>query len=369
MRPLRLTWLAKAVLAFGLASLPSCRRTPSRPAAKPAPSATAAAKTTLARPRLHPALGGVVTTIADYSVELFVLHSGRVEALVSESERSRLGVGVQLAATMPASDGRERISFTFDAQQERFVGQAKPGVTLESGPATLELVVNDKPGTAELTVLAAADPELGGYVLVAGDCSAEVVPKASGELEALARDARGQILDGAAARLTVRLRGSGASRVEVPLAWDAAVARFEGHAPSPLSFGFLELGVERDGKNAMGRRDEIALQPEPSHGGRLLAVGNYSVEIARHGATLDAHVSNAFGKPYPAPHLKLLAAIGANDHYEVTPLLWNAASSSYRATLPERTPESAPLRLSLTAGARTFVGSAPELRPRAAGTR
>lgn len=290
-------------------------------------------------------------------------HAGRVEAIVSESERSQLGNGVELVATFAGANGAsERLRLLFDASQARFIAQARPGVAIESGMVKLELTVNGKSAQGELFVVSIAEPSLGGYSLALGTLSAEIVVKASGDVLALVRDERRVAIADQSLQLGVRVRGADAKGLDLTLAWNAERQLFTGHAQRPVSFGYLEVELRRAGGVAHGRRAEIALQPEPAHDGRLLAAGLYTAEIVQRERALCAYVYNAFGKAYPASHLKLMAALGPPERYGVSPLAWNAKESCYCATLaPGFDAVRMPLRVSLTAGERTFLGAAPAL--------
>lgn len=303
--------------------------------------------------------------IGELWVELFVARDGRVEGIVSESERSQLTSGVTLTVTLAAADQPpQRIPLRFDAAQQRFLGQSRGGVTLESGRAQVELSVNDVARVGELLVVANEPPALGGYLLAAEDTSVEVVAKASGELLARAHDAAGVALTGDAAQLGVTLRGVDAKRVSATLHWDAERGLFTALAPAPLSFGWLELEVRRGERSSRGRRAEIALLPEAAHGGRLLAAGLYSTELVTRKQQLCAYVYNAFGKPYPAPHLQLMVALGPPQRYRVSQLVWDAAAAGYCSVLAAKGVSARDaLRVSLSAGARTFFGAARALSP------
>jgi hypothetical protein len=124
-----------------------------------------------------------------------------------------------------------------------------------------------------------------------------------------------------------------------------------------LGPGPFELEQVGAAAGLAGRLQQAGLAPPARHGGHVVLVGYYAVELSVRGAAVTAFVSDAFGKPYPAGHLGLMLAFGSEAKFISVNLAWDAASESYRARVDQQ-PGLAelPVRVSLTAGERTHLG-------------
>jgi hypothetical protein len=328
-----------------------------------AASATATAELTPAKARI----GGRVVAVGDHSVEVLLHQSGLAEALVSDASGKLVSEGIALSLVVNgASQAKENIALAFSAPRARFEGRAKAGVELATGPVELSLSVAGKPMQAKLaSALVVKGPEFGGNVLVVGDHSAELLLRSNGEVLAFLRDAAGVAVHSEAGlALNASVRTAAGASENVALHFDAARKCFAGQVKAGvgLSPGPVELSITGKGGVALGGLSQIALRVDASHGGEVLVVGDYSVELVAQGKELHAFVFDAAGKASTAANLDLRLDLAALVHPDAS-LTWDAPSGSYRAALNGKVDfDAQPIRVMLTAGGRAFVGAAASLQ-------
>jgi hypothetical protein len=309
-----------------------------------------------------PRIGGSVVVAGDHSVELALHESGRVEALVLDASGKAV-TDAKLGITASAKGGvKEKISLAFAAPRARFEGRAKAGVELASGPVDVALEVAGKPIEAKLDVgVVLPQPKLGGHVLAVGDLSAEVVARANGDIDARLFDAAGAEIKGG-----VDCKARFGAGGDIALKFDPARACFHGKASAGLSPGSLELSVSTAGKAKVGALASASLVASAAHGGQVVAVGDYSVELVAKGPEISAFVFDASGKAMAATDVDLALDLGANADTHVA-LEWDPPSLSYKANVGGKLNLSAePLRISLNAAGKAFVGAVASLQAVAA---
>lgn len=317
-------------------------------------AAKASAKASLAAPRI----GGSVVAAGDHSVELALHQSGRVDALVLDASGKAV-TDAKLAITATAKGGAtEKIALGFAAPRARFEGRATAGVELASGPVEVALEVAGKPIEAKLALgVVLPPPRLGGHVLAVGDLGAEVLARANGEVDAKLFDSAGAEIRGG---VDVKAR-FGAGR-EVALTFDPARACFHGKAAAELTPSSLELSVGAAGKAKLGALASASLVASATHGGQVVAVGDYSVELVAKGPEISAFVFDASGKAMAAGDIDLALDVGANAGTRLA-LEWDAPSLSYKGKFSGKLDLAAePLRISLNAAGKAFVGAVASLR-------
>lgn len=325
-------------------------------------ASAADAKAVLALPRI----GGTVAAAGDFSVELALHENGLVEGLVSDAKGRLISDGVKLSAAVRAKGGgTESVQLAFSAPRARFEGRAKAGVELAPGPVDATLEVAGKTQGCKVVVAAVSpEPKLGGNVLVAGAFSAELFAKANGAIDAFVRDSAGAAVTAdAGAAFKVVASAKGGAREEIGLHFDAPRACFTGKAKAgvELAPGPLELVVDAKVGAGIGRLENVALQVEAAHGGQLVAVGDFSVELVANGKQLSAFVFDASGKAHAAGDLDLKVGLGAAAGSELA-LKWDAPSLSYVGTVAANVDLSLqPIRLSLVAAGKAFAGAVASL--------
>jgi hypothetical protein len=327
-----------------------------------AASAAASAELTPAKARI----GGRVVLVGDHSVELLIHQAGRVEAVVSDASGQLVSDGIGLLVANAAAGAKENIALAFSAPRGRFEGQAKAGVQLASGPVELTLSLNGKPLHAKLaSALVVKGPEFGGTLLVAGEHSAELVLRTSGEILAFVRDAAGAAVHAEAGlQLSASVRTSASASENVGLTFDAARKCFAGHVKAgvELAPGPVELSITSKAGVAVGGLSQVALRVDAAHGGEVLVVGDYSLELVAQGKQLSAFVFDASGKASSAADLDLRLDLAALVSPNVA-LTWDAASGSYRGELSEKLDfDAQPIRVTLVAAGHAFVGAAASLQ-------
>ncbi|HWA74648.1 MAG TPA: hypothetical protein VG937_20025 [Polyangiaceae bacterium] len=326
-----------------------------------AASATASAALAPAKARI----GGNVAVVGNHSVELLLHQSGKAEALVSDGNGELVSSGIALSLSANTqSHQKESLALAYSAPRARFEGQAKAGVELASGPVELTLSVNGKAAEARLAALAVKGPEVGGNVLIVGEHSAEVLLRPTGEVLAFVRDAAGAQLSsqaGLSVNATVHVAAGGSE--SVALNFDAARKCFAGKVKAgvELAPGPLELSIAGKAGVSLGRLAQVSLRADAAHGGEVLVVGDYSVELVAKGKELHAFVFDANGKASSAANLDLRLDLAALVNPNVA-LTWDAASGSYRAALNGKVDfDAQPIKVTLAVDGRAFAGAAASL--------
>ena len=325
-------------------------------------SATADAKAALVAPRI----GGSVASTGEFSVELAVHQNGLVEGLVSDAQGKLVTEGVKLTAALQAKGGAaEKLELGFAAPRARFEGHAKAGVELAPGPIDVTLEVAGKTSSCKVSVAAVLpEPRLGGHVLAAGAFTAELFAGTSGEVRAFIKDSAGAEVKGDAdASFKAIVNAQGGARETVALSFDAPRACFAGHAKAGvvLAPGPLELAVDAKVGAGIGRLESIGLSVEASHGGQLVAVGDYSLELVAKGHEIAAFAFDASGKAHAAGDLDLKLDVGQGAGTTLA-LKWDAPSLSYVGSAAANVNLALqPIRVSLVASGKAFVGAVASL--------
>ena len=269
-------------------------------------SANAAAQATLAPPRI----GGAVASAGEFSVELVLHRSGFLEALISDARGKLISEGVKLSALVQAKAGAaEKIALGFVPPRGRFEGHARAGAELTAGPVDVNLEIGGKQLSGQLTAqVALPQPRLGGHVLAAGAFGAELLVDASGEVLALVTDSAGaDVTADAGANFKAIVNAQGGARQGIDLRFDAPRACFAGKAKAGIALapGPLEFIASAKVGGGSGRLESVGLRVDASHGGQIVAVGDYSVELLAKGNQLSAFVFDANGKAQVAGDLDL----------------------------------------------------------------
>lgn len=317
---------------------------------------------------MRPRIGGTMAAAGDYSVEVALHEGGRIEALISDLKGALISSGVKLAALVQAKGGAsEKVELAFVPARGRFEGQAKAGVELQPGPVDVTLDVDGKAkSSAKLRAgVVTPRPRLGGHVLAAGDFSAELFARPSGEIQAFVRDSAGAEVKGdAGASFRARCRAKGGGSEEIALSFDAPRASFIGKAKAGVELepGPIEFVVDAKAGAGIGRLEAIALEVEASHGGQLVAAGDFTVELVAKGAEVSAFVFDASGKAHAAGDLDLKLDIGADAASNLA-LKWDAPSLSYKATFSGKGDLSLqPIRVALVAAGKAHFGAVASLQ-------
>jgi hypothetical protein len=324
--------------------------------------AAADAKVSLAAPRI----GGAVANAGELSVEVAVHRSGLVEALVSDANGKLVSDGVKLSVSVQAKAGAaEKLDLGFVPARARFEGRAKAGVELAAGPVEASLEVAGKKLGCKLNVAAVLpEPRIGGHLLAAGAFSAEVLASPTGEVRALIGDGTGADVAGSIdAKVSATMSTKTGGRHTIALAFDAARACFAGKAAAgvELAPGPLDFSVDAKVGGGIGRLEGIGLSVAASHGGQVVAVGDFSVELVAKGQAIRAFVSDASGRAHVGGDLDLKLLVGAGAGSELT-LKWDAPSASYVGNVAANLDLGLePIRVALVAGGKAFVGGVASL--------
>jgi hypothetical protein len=326
-------------------------------------AAGADVKAALTRPRI----GGSVAATGDYSVELALHEGGRIEALISDVKGALVSAGVKLSALVQAKGGAsEKVELAFVPARGRFEARAKAGVEFAPGPIDVTLDVDGKVHAGKLRAgVVVPRPKLGGHVLAAGDFSAELFARPSGEIQAFVRDSAGaDVRADAGASFKARCRAKGGASEEIALNFDPARASFVGKAKAGVELepGPLEFVAEAKAGAGIGRLESIALDIDVSHGGQLVAAGDFTVELVAKGNAISAFVFDASGKAHATGDLDLKLDVGADAATNLA-LKWDAPSLSYKASFSGQGDLSLqPIRVALVAAGKAHFGAVASLQ-------
>jgi len=238
-------------------------------------------------------------------------------------------------------------------------------VALASATGCKSQAQSDVSGVASATAVASVQApsapsvkaRIGGTLIAAGDYFVEARVHGNGLLEALALDAKGELaLEPEKIKLALTAAAKGGGRPSIELKWDPLKARFVGQAAAGVELvpGSVDVSLDVNGKASVGHIAELALSVEASHGGQVISVGDYSVELASNAGYAEAFVFDAAGKAHAGGDLDLKLDVGGKP----LALAWDAASGSYRAKLDAGVDLAAkPIALELRSGGNVAVGA------------
>jgi len=200
------------------------------------------------------------------------------------------------------------------------------------------------------------EAEHGGNLVAAGNYSVELLVAPKGNVDAFVKTAAGAKVDGSAnLDLKVKVPDVSGKVHMVALAWAPARARFTGKVDGDVELapGPIEVSVDAKAGAKIGGMERIALNVEATHGGRIIAVGDYSVELVALGDGLvAAYVFDASGKAQLQGDADLSINIGGAD----VKFAWDAPSLSYRAKVDAKVDiHAVPIKVALNAKGRAHV--------------
>jgi hypothetical protein len=328
-----------------------------------APVASAHIEVALPRPRI----GGSVASAGDLWVEVALHEGGLIEALVLDSKGLLVSDGVKLSAVAQAVGGAsEKVELAFVPARDRFAGHAKAGVALAPGPVTISVDVGGKVRGCKLSVgVVLPQPKVGGQMLAAGGFSAEVLTHRAGEVQAFVRNSAGAEVKGeGSASFLARCRAKGGAMEEIALRFDGLHACFAGRAKAGVELepGPLEFVVDAKAGAGVGGLEQVAFTVDAAHGGQLVSVGNYSLELVAKAGQISAFAFDALGKAQTAGDLDVKLDIGAGSGSKLA-LVWDAPCLCYTANLSGNLDLSVqPVVVTLVAGGKAFFGAVSSLR-------
>ena len=321
-------------------------------AAAPAQSARLAA----------PRIGGSVAAVGEFSVEILAHKAGFVEALVTdkagkpvESADCKLKLTVDTAAK-----ASKDVALSWQPAEARFSGDAR--AELAPGPMKIELTFGGATASGTLTATALMiGPNHGGTLVSATDYGAELIARTNGEIEAFVQTAAGAELKALpGAKLSVNCQTSAGAKQNIVLAFDPVSASFTGRAAAGAAFapGPAEFVAEIGGKAQLGRLEKLCLFGAAQHGGKLVAVGEYGVElVAGADGKIEAYVSDLSGKALVSGDLDLSLFAGADAGQRLA-LRWHAPSACYKGKLKAKLDLAVePVQLAILAGGKLGFGA------------
>ncbi len=344
-----LTALIATVLAVAACKSDATDTSGSAAAAASGAATTAVAGDTAAAPAKAGArMGGQVVVVGAHNVELKIYDRGLVEAWVFDASGKQIA-DAQTKLSVRPPDGGAGVALSFDGPSMRLVGHASKEAKLPSGPLEVELSLAG--GAAAKAKLEApvllSGPRISGALVVAGKHSVEIALSADGKIQALVRDAAGDLVDG---KLKLALK---VGEAEVELAWDGA-AKFIGQAGAGVDFATGPVSIIIDG-DVVAKLPKLAVRAESMHNGRLVAVGGYSLELVADAGALIAYVFDAKGKAHASGDLAIVLQLGSH----ALELAWDAPRLAYKAALAADIEIDAELTAIVKAGGEVFVGIAP----------
>ena len=359
--------LSLAVLTLSAATLSaaSCSKAPDPVTNTVAASASASGSAPAAAPKeatvnaaARSDIGGQIVGVGEHQVELRLFANGLADAVVrdakgaflDEKSKARLSINANAAA-----NAHPRIELAFEPAFGRFAANGAAKVALAPGPVDLELHLGDavSKGHLEAPVLLVG-PQLGGTLVVAGKNGVELDARVDGRVEALVHDAAGAPINGGAALdVEVNLAGADGQAHAVKLAWDDAKARFAVQVDAAVKLAGGPADILLNGEIA-AHVPAFALRTDPKHGGRVIIVGEYSVELVTKGHAVSAFVADLSGAAVTQADLALSLRAGAG---KLIKLAWDAPSHGYRAKVAGALNlDTAPITLGIRADGKAFVG-------------
>lgn len=216
--------------------------------------------------------------------------------------------------------------------------------------------------SAEVTGAASVKARIGGTVIAAGDHAVEVLVRADGLVEAIVMTRAGELVaEPAKLQLALTVSAKGGVHPRIELAWDPIRARFVGHAAAGVELvpGSVDVSLAVNGKASVGHLANVALVAGATHGGQVMLVGDYSVELVSQAGFVQAFVFDASGKAHVDGALDLKLDIGGKP----VVLVWDPASLSYKAKLEAGMElDAKPIALQLSAGGKVAVGAVQSFR-------
>jgi hypothetical protein len=358
---MRLAFIAVGLLS--VSSLKICESDKDKAPSAEGAQATGAAEvttTSAARADAKARFGGHVTKVGDNLVEVVVHKNGNVHAWVTDLEGKTIAspAKAKVKVKLTAKGGaKPDVALAWQEPEGRFVGKADAGVDLEAAPIEVSLDLDGKARTGAIAEVAlVGEAEHGGNVVAAGNYSVELLVAPKGKVEAFVKTAAGAKVDGSAnLDLKVKLPDVSGKAQVIALAWVPARARFEGKVDGDVELapGPLEVTVDAKAGAKIGGMERIALNVDASHGGRIVAVGDYSVELVALGDGLvAAYVFDASGKAQVQGDVDLNINIGGAD----VKFEWDAPSLSYHAKVAANVDiHAVPLKVSLKAKGKAHV--------------
>lgn len=239
------------------------------------------------------------------------------------------------------------------------------GVACNSTPKeSKEEAANTPPVAASVQARAAlVTPTLGGSVLAVGEQQLELAVLENGSVLGLVYDERGALVaDAQLPKVSVDLRTKGGGKPHVELGWQPERACLAGRAQ--LEGGLvaepLDVSLELNGKLSKATLSDYAILPLARFGGSVLALGPHAVELVAQGNTVLAYVLEASGQARANADLSLQLELGGGAPLA---LAWDAQRGHYRGVVEGKLDLSAqPLRLTLSAAGKSYVGAVSSLR-------
>ena len=305
-------------------------------------------------------IGGQVVAVGEHQVELKLFRDGYAEALIFDAQGKSIAKPESAKLTAHAianGDAKKDIALAWQPPMARFAADGRAGAELEAKPVEVELAFDGgKSASGKLDgAVLLVGPELGGTLVVAGEHGIEIVANADGNVDALVHDRAGARVTGDAnAKLDVELTGADGKLHAMALAWNEARACFTGKADAGLKLAAGPAKIGLAGK-ASAKLPNLALRAKAEHKGRVVVVGDYSVELVADGKTLIAYAFDASAKAHAKGDLDLQARLGTGAFVN---LKWDAPSLSYRAKIEgDFDLDVQPIIVSLKVDGKAFVGA------------
>jgi hypothetical protein len=153
--------------------------------------------------------------------------------------------------------------------------------------------------------------------------------------------------------LAVNIDAVGGKMQRIALEWDADLVRFRGQAKAGVKLAAGPLVIFISDKLA-ARLPHVGISAKASHGGKIVAVGDYSVELVADGNIIAAFVADVNAKAHAAGDLGLTLMLSGKPFT----LKWDPPSASYRVALDADVDlELHPIQVAINAGGKISVGA------------
>lgn len=213
----------------------------------------------------RPNFGGHMMVVGSHSAEVVPKVDGEIEVHIRNAAGALVdgNAGLEWKLQVRGKGGAMHpVALRWDAPSASFEGRLEGDAQLGAGPIELAAIAGEAQSLGRFeTAALIAPPSFGGTVIAAGDYSIEVVPRASGELEAVVRNAAGAAVEGGV-ELKAHVQAGGELR-PVELAWDPARLRFAGKLAGDFELepGPIDISVVANGRLHQGAIVAAAVLP------------------------------------------------------------------------------------------------------------
>lgn len=243
--------------------------------------------------------------------------------------RFKLVLGVFVGSIAVACDAKEEptpANLEVDAEVE---AKMTPGV---DAPASDRAAASAK-ALVDSEHVVEIEPRIGGTVILIDAFAVELIAFRDGRIEALVMDTGGELVaDVSTLQVSTSMTIAGDGRLDIPLSWDASLARFMGSVSGEVVLlpGPVEVRIDAGGQVYKHLIAEVGLAASAQHGGQVMMAGTHSLELVAQAGHVYAYAFDIAGQAHTAGDLELQLELESGLH---TKLEWDPPTARYQAKL------------------------------------